>query len=68
MAYLPIVDESICSAHGDCEHLAPGVFAVDEFAVVLGPGPRELLVAAAQACPAGAISIVDAETGEPVYP
>ena len=41
MAYLPVVDEAACSAHGDCEHLAPHVFRVDDFAVVIGTGTRE---------------------------
>jgi ferredoxin len=68
MAYLPVVDEAACSAHGDCEHVAPSVFRVDDFAVVVGAGTREEILAAAEACPAGAISVVDGDTGEPVYP
>ena len=35
---------------------------------VVGDGPRELLLEAAEACPAGAISVVDADTGEQIYP
>jgi len=68
MAYLPVVDEAACSAHGDCAHLAPSVFRVDDVAVVIGAGTREEILAAAEACPAAAISVVDSDTGESVYP
>ena len=68
MAYLPVVDESACSAHGDCEHLASHIFRVDDFAVVIGAGTREELIAAAQACPAAAISVLDSDSGEQIYP
>lgn len=68
MAFLPVVDEAACSAHGDCEHLAPHVFRVDDFAVVIGSGTREEILAAAESCPAGAISVIDSDTGEHVYP
>jgi len=64
MTLLPRIDEMACCAHGDCAVIAPGVFAVDEIAVVTGTGPDELLIEAARACPAAAIELVDAETGE----
>jgi ferredoxin len=66
MTLLPRVDEYACCGHGDCAAIAPGVFRVDETAVVIGPGPDELVLEAARACPAMAIEVVDAETGEPV--
>ncbi len=62
------VDELACSAHGDCALVAPGVFEVDDVARVVGDGPRELLLEAAESCPAGAISVVDADAGEQLYP
>lgn len=62
------VDEFSCSAHGDCALLAPGVFRIDDVAEVVGDGDADLLIRAAEACPAGAISVVDAETGEHLYP
>jgi ferredoxin len=62
------VDELACSAHGDCALVAPGVFEVDDVARVVGDAPRELLFEAAESCPAGAISVVDADTGEEIYP
>jgi len=68
MTWIPVVDPSECSAHGDCVEVAPQVFRLDEVAVVVGTGPQELIMEAAESCPAVAISIVDYETGETVYP
>ena len=68
MGCIAKVDEMSCSAHGDCALVAPGVFEVDDVARVVGDGPRELLIEAAESCPAGAISVVDSETGEQLYP
>ena len=68
MTYRAQIDESACSAHGDCVAIAPRVFALDETAVVIGEGPDELVMAAAEACPALAISVVDADTGKTVFP
>ena len=66
MTLLPRIDELACCAHGDCAAIAPDVFTVDEIAVVTGPGPDELLIEAARACPAMAIELRDAATGDPV--
>jgi ferredoxin len=66
MTLLPRIDEMACCAHGDCAAVAPDVFAVDEIAVVTGTGSDELLREAARACPAAAIELIDADTGEPV--
>jgi ferredoxin len=68
MAYLPVIDESACLAHGDCEELAPDVFRVDDVATVVGTAAPERLVKIAEACPAGAISVIDEATGEQIYP
>lgn len=68
MTYLPVIDESACLAHGDCEELAPDVFRVEDLATVIGTAPREQLLAIAEACPASAISVIDDETGERIYP
>jgi hypothetical protein len=35
---------------------------------VIGTGPDDLLLAAAEVCPTTAIRIVDQQTGEQVYP
>lgn len=68
MTYIPQIDENACAAHGDCEAIAPQVFRVDEVAVVIGTGPDDLVLQAAEACPSVAISVVDSETGETIYP
>jgi ferredoxin len=68
MAYIPVIDESACVAHGDCEELASEVFRVEDVATVIGTAPLERLVSVAEACPSSAISVIDSETGEPVYP
>jgi ferredoxin len=68
MSYVPVVDPDECSAHGDCVEIAPNVFRLDDTAVVIGTGPPELIMEAAEACPAVAIAVVDEETGETVFP
>jgi ferredoxin len=68
MTYIAVVDPNECSAHGDCVEIAPQVFRLDDTAVVIGAAPAELLLEAAEACPAVAISVVDDETGEAVFP
>ena len=66
--YVPQVDEFACTMHGDCAEIAPDVFRIDDTAVVIGDGPPELMLKAAEACPSTAITIVDATTGEQVFP
>ena len=68
MSYIPRIDESACSAHGDCVEIAPDVFSLEETATVIGAGPDALILEAAEACPALAISVIDSETGETVFP
>ena len=64
------VDASACAAHGDCLVEAPQAFALndDDVAEVIGSAPLDDLTRAAEACPSVAISIVDADTGEQIYP
>lgn len=68
MSYVAKVDPNACSAHGDCVEIAPQVFVLGEIAEVIGTAPEDVLLAAAEACPAVAISVVDEETGACVYP
>jgi ferredoxin len=68
MSYRPIIDPDECSAHGDCVEIAPQVFRLDDTAVVIGNGPDDLLLEAAESCPAVAISILDTESGRTVFP
>jgi ferredoxin len=68
MAYLAEIDEAACAAHGDCVDVAPDVFMLEDVAEVIGTGPDEVLLAAAEACPSAAIRLVDMRSQEQVYP
>ncbi len=68
MSYVPRIEANACSAHGDCVEIAPQVFELQETAVVIGDGPDELILEAAESCPALAITVVDSETGETIFP
>jgi len=68
MTLIPTIDEGGCSAHGDCVAIAPTAFALEETAVVIGTATDEELIAAAEACPALAITLTDASTGRVVFP
>ena len=68
MSYIPTIDQSSCIAEGDCVELLPDVFALDDFAAVVGTGPDDLILTAARNCPVEAITVVDSQTGEQVFP
>ncbi|HET8980090.1 MAG TPA: ferredoxin [Solirubrobacteraceae bacterium] len=68
MTYTVQIDETACAAHGDCVDVAPAVFDLDDIAEVIGTGPDELLLEAAQSCPSSAIRVIDQRTNEQVYP
>ncbi len=68
MTLIPEIDSFACVAHGDCAVVAPQAFRVDDVAVVIGAAADDVLLEAARACPAGAIVLVDEETGEEVDP
>ena len=65
------VDARACAAHADCLDAAPHAFVLngDDIAEPTGvPATLEQLIAAAESCPSAAISVVDADTGEQLYP
>ena len=68
MACVPVIDEDACLAHGDCAEMIPSVFRVENTAVVIGSAPAETLLAVAEACPAGAILLIDDQSGEQIFP
>jgi ferredoxin len=68
MSYVPTIDANACAAHGDCVDVAPEVFALEETAVVVGQGPDDLILEAAEMCPSIAITVVDSDTGAQIYP
>ena len=68
MTLIAHVDEFACAAHGDCALAAPGVFTIEDIAVVTGEGSDAETLAAARDCPAAAITVIDKDTGETIYP
>jgi len=68
MPYIATIEAGACAAHGDCEAIAPEIFAIDDVAVVVGTGPDELMLEAARVCPSVAIVVTDADSGRQVYP
>lgn len=69
MTLIAQIDDAACLGHGDCVHVAPGVFILEgDVAEQQAPGTDEQLRQAARACPAGAIILLDAETGNEVDP
>jgi ferredoxin len=68
--WLVAVDKDSCIGSAVCVGIAPGRFALDD-RQRSGPvsaqiGPDEAVRDAAASCPSEAISLVDADTGEPV--
>ena len=68
MTLIPMIDEGACATHGDCVDVAPGVFELEDVAVVVGDGPADTVLVAARACPSSAISVIDSESGRQIYP
>jgi len=72
------IDQSLCMGAESCVSLAPEVFALDASRVNDSPlamrdvmereVPSEKILAASQTCPYKAIKVVDAETGEQLFP
>jgi ferredoxin len=66
------VNKTKCIASGDCVEMAPGVFQFDsddKSEVYNQTGaPDNVIMAAARACPAKAIIVVDEDTGDQLFP
>ena len=69
--------EGLCIASGlpkprlyIIEDDAPNAFALsdDDVAIATGSAPADVLVRAAESCPSVAISVIDADSGEQIYP
>lgn len=73
MAKLKItVSKPKCISSGDCVETAPAVFRLDndgksEVANATG-APDGTIIAAARGCPVKAITVVNEETGEQLFP
>jgi ferredoxin len=60
--YQIVIDRSLCSGFGACAELAPDVFEVDDGGLVslrVGTSDDAAVLDAADACPMGAISVVE---------
>ncbi len=73
MAKLKItVNKAQCISSGDCVETAPAVFQLDNDgkSEVINPAgaPDGAIVAAARGCPVKAITVVNEESGEQLFP
>lgn len=63
-----IIDRTKCTGEAICVGIAPEIFQLDEdgIAVVtdLEGADRETIYEAAESCPADAITVIDAKTGD----
>ena len=66
------ISRNKCRSFGKCMSVAPEVFAFDEArkANLRDPAgaPEETILKAAKSCPYRVITVVDGETGEPIFP
>jgi ferredoxin len=71
MRYIVSIDQSRCIGAGNCVHIAPQAFQLDEenIAYLVDPASveDEDLLDAAKSCPTDAIYL-DTQEGEAVYP
>jgi ferredoxin len=66
------VDLDVCVGNAMCPHIAAKTFQLndDRQSEVTDPNgePREVVLEAAEACPVSAITVIDSETGEQLFP
>ncbi len=66
------VDHNLCVGNSMCETIAPKVFVLNDDrqseAVDPDGDTEENILEAAENCPVSAITVVDAETGERLFP
>ena len=66
------VDHNVCVGNSMCETLAPKVFVLNDDRQSEAVNPdgdtEEIILEAAENCPVSAITVVDAETGETLFP
>ena len=66
------VDHNLCVGNSMCETIAPKVFVLNDDRQSEAVNPdgdtEENILEAAENCPVSAISVVDAETGETLFP
>lgn len=66
------VNHDVCVGNAMCPHIAGKAFQLNDErqSEVIDPDgePREVVLEAAEACPVSAITVVDAETAEQLFP
>ena len=66
------VNPDLCVGNGMCVIVAPDVFRLNEArkseVILQEAGAGQAVLEAAGACPVGAITVVEAETGEQLFP
>jgi ferredoxin len=65
--YRVLIDRTLCAGYGLCADLAPEVIALDdrnEATLRTGETQDERVIAAANACPMGAITLVETSGGK----
>ena len=66
------VDHNVCVGNSMCETVAPKVFVLNDDRQSEAVNPdgdtEENILEAAENCPVSAITVVDAETGEQLFP
>lgn len=70
MKYSVRIDPRVCVGTSNCAEAGPAAYEMDENASPhLGTNPDEAaVIAGAEACPVGAITVVETQTGKQVYP
>ena len=67
-----IINRPKCIAAGNCIGTAPETFALDERSKAIVTNPEgnddDTIIEAARSCPTDAITILNAETGEQIWP
>ena len=66
------IDLNVCVGNAMCPHIASKSFALndDRQGMVIDPDgdSRETVLEAAESCPVSAITVVDADSGEQLFP
>jgi ferredoxin len=68
--YRALIDSRLCVGTSNCAEAAPSAYEMDDRSAPhpLAGASDDGLLAGAEACPVGAIRVVDSTTGQQVYP
>ena len=65
------LDQTMCIGTTQCNEVAPNGYALNEDVSgvsIIKNASKEQLIKGAEACPMGAITVIDTDTGEQLYP